>query len=175
MSTNNHSDEPMILILENSVIKVRKALQPTSRKIDIEQWTTAFTVYMSVMTHKFPSRGQELLNYLRFIRHAAQTHRGLVWCVYDHIRPFQNWSLIDQQLWLMICTTSPDILVQQYPHFPPQMDSTIGLPPRAFEEASVEISTAELGVSVSHANIKTYPTHVMANILDLHVPHSIPS
>ena len=124
MSTNNHSDEPMILILENSVIKVRKALQPTSRKIDIEQWTTAFTVYMSVMTHKFPGRGQELLNYLSLIRHAAQTHRGLGWCVYDHkfrckaaLNPSQNWSLIDQQLWLMIFTTSPDILVQQYPHF----------------------------------------------------------
>ena len=124
MSTNNHSDEPMILTLENSVIKVRKASQPTSRKTDIEQWTTAFTVYMSVMTHKFPGRGQELLNYLSLIRHAAQTHRGLGWCVYDHkfrckaaLNPSQNWSLIDQQLWLMIFTTSPDILVQQYPHF----------------------------------------------------------
>jgi hypothetical protein len=55
------------------------------------------------------------------------------------------------------------------------MDPTIGLPPGAFEEASVEISTGELGVSVSHANTNTYATHVMANILDLHVPHSIPS
>jgi hypothetical protein len=55
------------------------------------------------------------------------------------------------------------------------MDPTIGLPPGAFEEASVEISTGELGVSVNHANINTYATHVMANILDLRVPHSIPS
>jgi hypothetical protein len=57
----------------------------------------------------------------------------------------------------------------------PQMDPTIGLPPGAFEEASVEISIGELDVSVSHANINTYATHVMANILDLHVPHSITS
>jgi hypothetical protein len=55
------------------------------------------------------------------------------------------------------------------------MDSTIGLPPGAFEEASVEISTGKLGVSVSLANTNTYATRVMANILDLHVPHSIPS
>ena len=58
MSTNNHSDEHMILTLENSVIKVKKASQPTSRITDIEQWTTAFTVYMSVMTHKFPGRAK---------------------------------------------------------------------------------------------------------------------
>ena len=79
MSTNNHSDEPMILTLENSVIKVKKASQPTSRITDIEQWTTAFTVYMSVMSHKFPGRGQELINYLSLVRHAAQTRRGLGW------------------------------------------------------------------------------------------------
>ena len=36
MSTNNHSDEPMILTLENLVIKVKKASQPTSRITDIE-------------------------------------------------------------------------------------------------------------------------------------------
>ena len=112
----------MMLTLENS--KVKKASQPTSRITDIEQWTTAFIVYMSVMTHKFPGRGQELFNYLTLIRHAAQTHRGLGWCIYDHkfrckaaLNPSQNWSLIDQQLWLMIFTSSPDILVQQYPHF----------------------------------------------------------
>ena len=55
------------------------------------------------------------------------------------------------------------------------MYPTIGLPPGAFEEASVEISTGELGVSVSHANTNTSATHVMAHILDLHVPRSSPS
>ena len=124
MSIDNHSEEPMILSLENSVIKAKKATQPTSRITNIEQWTTAFTVYTSVMTHQFPGRSQELLSYMSLIRHAAQTHRGLGWCVYDHkfrckaaLNPGLNWSLIDQQLLLMIFTTSPDILVQQYPNF----------------------------------------------------------
>ncbi len=79
---------------------------------------------MSVITHQFPGRAQELLNYMSLIRHAAQTHRGLGWCIYDHkfrckaaLNPSLNWSLIDQQLWLMIFTTSPDILIQQYPFF----------------------------------------------------------
>ena len=93
MSTENHSEEPVILTFENSVIKAKKATQPTSRITDIEQWTTAFTVYMSVMTHQFPGRSQELLNYMSLIRHAAQTHRGLGWCVFKIcllIMPFYN-------------------------------------------------------------------------------------
>ena len=120
MSIDNHSEEPIILTHENSVIKAKKAMQPTSRITNIEQWTTAFTIYTSVMTHQFSDRSQELLSDMSLIRHAAQTHRGLGWCVYDHkfrckaaLNPGLNWSLIDQQLWLMIFTTSPDISVQQ--------------------------------------------------------------
>ena len=109
----NNSEEPTIVTLENLVIKVKKASQPTSKITNIEQWTTAFTTYMSVMTRQFPGRAQELLNCMSLIRHAAQTHRGLGWCIYDHkfrckaaLNPSLDWSLIDQQLWLMICTTS---------------------------------------------------------------------
>ena len=64
--------------------KGQKASQPTSKITNIEQWTTAFTTYMSVMTRQFPGRAQELLNCMSLIRHAAQTHRGLGWCIYDH-------------------------------------------------------------------------------------------
>jgi hypothetical protein len=62
---------------------------------------------------------------MSLIRHAAQTHRGLGWCIYDHkfrckaaVNPSMTWSMIDQQLWLMIFTTSPDMPVQHYPIFP---------------------------------------------------------
>ena len=60
---------------------------------------------MSVFTHKFPQRSQELLQYLNLIRYAARVHRGLGWAVYDYKfrqKPGQNktrvWSEIDQQL-----------------------------------------------------------------------------
>ena len=56
MSTGNQPDEPIILTLENSVIKAKMASQPTARITDIEQCTTAYTLYMSVMTHQFPGR-----------------------------------------------------------------------------------------------------------------------
>jgi hypothetical protein len=124
MSFFNTSEEPIILTLENSVIKAKKASQPSARITEIQQWTTAFTVYMSVMTHQYPGRAQELLQYMSLSRHAAKIHRGLGWCTYDHkfrckaaINPSMIWSMIDQQLWLMIFTTSLDMLVQHYPIF----------------------------------------------------------
>jgi hypothetical protein len=124
MSTNNLSEDAIILTLENSVIKANKASQPTAKITNIEQWTTAFTIYMSIMTHQYPIRAQELLQYMSLIRHAAHTHRGLGWCIYDHkfrskaaLNPSLDWSKIDQQLWLMIFTTTSYMLAQQYPIF----------------------------------------------------------
>ncbi|CAB4017097.1 Hypothetical predicted protein, partial [Paramuricea clavata] len=116
-------DEPVVFTLENSVLKVKKS--PATQKItSIEQLTTAFTSYMSVLTHKFPTRSQDLLQYLSLIRHAAQTHRGLGWCVYDYkfrrkaaLNPLLKWSEIDQQFWLLIFTTSAENLKREYPLF----------------------------------------------------------
>ena len=79
---------------------------------------------MGVLTSKLPGRSQELLQYMSLIRHAAQTHRGLDWCIYDHkfrrkaaLNATLKWSEIDQQLWLCIFTVSPEILRREYPLF----------------------------------------------------------
>ena len=116
--------EPVVLTLENSLIRVMKSNHPTQKITNIEQWTTAFTTYMGVLTSKFPGRSQELLQYMSLIRHAAQTHRGLGWCIYDHkfrrkaaLNATLKWSEIDQQLWLCIFTVSPEILRREYPLF----------------------------------------------------------
>ena len=102
--------------------------------MNIEQWTTAFTVYMGILTSKFPSRSQELLQYMSLIRYASQTHRGLGWCIYDHkfrrkaaLNASLNWSQIDQQLWLCLFTIPPDILRREYPLFTngPQQNTTL--------------------------------------------------
>ena len=69
-------EEPVVLTLENSVVKVKRATNFT----EIEQWTTVLDTYMSVFTHEFPNRAQpaqEFLQYMSIIRHAAQCHRGL--------------------------------------------------------------------------------------------------
>ena len=106
-------DDDLTLTLDNSAIKVTKKRKSSPSQItEIEQWTTAFTTYMSVFTHKYPLRAQEFLQYL--IRYAARVHKGLGWDIYDH--KFRKkasldnslvWSQIDQHLWLTIFTVSP--------------------------------------------------------------------
>ena len=65
-------DEPIILTLENSVIRVNKA--KVASITNIEEWTTAFTAYMSVIITREPSRSAELLECLFLISYAAKYH-----------------------------------------------------------------------------------------------------
>ena len=140
---NATDEQPVMLTLENSVIKVKPANQSTTTVTDIEQWTTAFTTYMSVFTHAFPNRTQELLQYMSIIRHAAHRHKGVGWCIYDvkfrrkaALDQSINWSELDQQLWLIL----------QYTKLPSKrntlfstMDPNI-IPPRGPQGASAGTS-----------------------------------
>lgn len=118
-------DDNLTLTLENSTVKVTKKKNSGQSKItDIEQWTTAFTTYMSVFTHKYPLRAQELLQYLSLIRYAARVHKGMGWAIYDHkfrqkagLAKSLVWSQIDQHLWLTIFTVSASALKEEYPLF----------------------------------------------------------
>jgi len=114
----------MVLTLDNSIVRVSKKAQTTISITEIEEWTTAFTTYMSVFTHKFPQRPQELLQYLSLIRYAARVHKGLGWAIYDYKfrqKAGQNktrvWSEDDQQLWLTIFTVAPSVLKEEYSPF----------------------------------------------------------
>ena len=121
-----HDEEDNVsLSLENSVIKVSKKTKASTSITDIEQWTNAFTTYLSVFTDKFPLRSQELLQYLSLIRYAARVHKGLGWVIYDYKfrqKASKNkslvWSTIDSQLWLTIFTVHPGVLREEYPLFP---------------------------------------------------------
>ena len=73
----------LVLTLENSVVRVSKQSKTATSITEIEQWTTAFTTYMSIFTQKFPRLSQELLQYMSFILYAARVHKGLVWAIYD--------------------------------------------------------------------------------------------
>ena len=55
LSLHNGKDN-VSLSLENSVIKVSKKTKASTSITDIEQWTNAFTTYISVFTDKFPLR-----------------------------------------------------------------------------------------------------------------------
>ncbi|KAK3753047.1 hypothetical protein QZH41_010019 [Actinostola sp. cb2023] len=121
---NVNDDENLTLSLDNSVIKVVKRRATTAAITEIEQWTTAFTVYMSVFTVKYPLRAQELLQYVTLVRYAARVHTGMGWAIYDHkfrqksgLDKSVLWSTIDQHLWLTIFTVAPSVLREEYPLF----------------------------------------------------------
>mgnify|MGYP002803547148 FL=1 len=129
------NEQPVSLTLENSVIKVKTSTKSVTNITDIEQWTTAFTTYMSVFTHVFPNRAQELLQYMSIIRHAAQCHKGVGWCIYDikfrqkaALNRTLNWAEIDQQQWLMIFTVPSATLKEEFPLFKngPQQNASPG-------------------------------------------------
>ena len=114
------------LSLDDSVVKVSRKSKPTATTsiTNIEQWTTAFTSYMSVLIHKFPTRWQELLQFVSLIRYAARAHKGLAWPICDlkfrqkaSVYKSLGWSAIDNQLLLTIFTVLPAVLNEEYPLF----------------------------------------------------------
>ena len=162
-----------MLTLENSIIKVKPSNQSTTTITDIEQWTTAFATYMSVFTHEFPNRAQELLQYMSLIRHAAHCHKGVGWCIYDvkfrrkaALDQSINWSELDQQLWLMISRYTK-------PHSKRNalfstMDPNI-MPPRGPKGASAGTSTGPAHVAEANANIAMSVTAVTGNTREIPV------
>ena len=125
--------------MENCVIKVSKKAHSSTSITDIEQWSTAFSTYMSIFIRKFPLRSQEFLQYMSIIRYAAQSHKGLGWCIYDFkfrqkasLDKSLVWSRINQQLWLMIFTVAPSVLREEYPLFSkvPRVSVSAGAAPR---------------------------------------------
>ena len=126
-------DETLTLSLENSVIRVNKA--KATSITNIEEWTSAFTAYMSVIISKHPNRAAELLEYLSLIRYAAKYLRGLGWCVYDvkfrqkaAAHKSIKWSVIDSQLWLKTFTVAPSLMKEDIGFFqsgPSSMPSTV--------------------------------------------------
>ena len=69
---------------------------------NIEQWTSAFLIYMSVYLEVHNSRAIELVKYMDIVRSAAQQFGGLGWRTYDiqfrlkqAMAPAQSWAVID--------------------------------------------------------------------------------
>ena len=78
-------EDKFVLFLENSVVKVSKKTKAKAPNLitDIEQWTTAFTYYMRVLTQKYPTRSQKLLQRVSVVRYAVRVDKGLGWAIYD--------------------------------------------------------------------------------------------
>ena len=55
----------LMLTLNDSVVQVLKQSKTANSITEIERWRTAFAVYMSIFTQKFPKRFQEPLGYIK--------------------------------------------------------------------------------------------------------------
>ena len=77
------------------------------RKItNIDTWTSAFIVFISIMLEKFPHKAQEMLKYMRDIRLAAKISTG--WVQYDELfrlkmarSQLSSWGQVDHKLWVL--------------------------------------------------------------------------
>ena len=91
---------------------------------NIDSWTSAFLVFISVMLEKHPQKAQELLKYMRDIRLAAgSANNATAWVRYDEQFRLKNskfpdssWGNIDNELWLlsMSCTRLPGKPISQW-------------------------------------------------------------
>ncbi len=75
---------------------------------NINEWTSAFHVYMYVYLQAHPSRALELLKYCENIRFAARAG-GDSWIRYDHefrlrmgAAPTRCWGSVDTELWCLL-------------------------------------------------------------------------
>ena len=59
---------------------VNKKFDPIT---NIETWTSAFMIYMSILSEKWPSKAQEYLKYMQSIRLAVSRSFGNGWIIYD--------------------------------------------------------------------------------------------
>ena len=116
ISTLLKTEREAINDLASGEIKIkneRMVIETTKPRnfIDIEDWTSAFITFMSVMLEKHPSKAQELLKYMTDIRLAAKRTDKLGWGSYDEqyrLRkqrdPHSSWAIISHEYWLLYVT-----------------------------------------------------------------------
>ena len=119
------NDESLFLAVNNdSTLKVEKRANNKKKISNIEEWTTAFNLFMKIFVDKFPSKASELISYMGLIRYAAFYHQSLGWYLYDQKFRHKvsndkslNWGAVDIQLWMMIFTVNQEKLMAEQPLF----------------------------------------------------------
>lgn len=88
---------------------VPKHERKSKTTLSIDQWTSAFHVYMSVYLKQHPDDLQGMLAYLELVRGAAKDTPGNAWAQYDQqfrsrkeADPMRPWGMIESQLWLQL-------------------------------------------------------------------------
>jgi hypothetical protein len=80
---------------------------------NIEQWTSAFIIFISIYFSAHENRVQELLKYMSDFRLGSQQSSSLGWKPYDEqyrlrkaCNPMSSWGIVDVELWLLYISSS---------------------------------------------------------------------
>ena len=98
-------DKHFTLVNGELVVKGKTRI---TKIVDIDMWTDAFTVFISIYTSVHSADIAGLLKYMHTVRLGAKRTGGLAWRNYDEqfrLKKAQNqvmpWGQIDQELWLL--------------------------------------------------------------------------
>ena len=92
-----------------------KNVKKKKNDLTIDQWSSAFSTFMSVYLLRHNDELQDMLAYFELIRGAARDHpNSLAWRNYDELfrtkkasDPTRPWGMVDNQLWLaLFCKSS---------------------------------------------------------------------
>ncbi|XP_021376514.1 uncharacterized protein LOC110465183 [Mizuhopecten yessoensis] len=100
-------DEAKLFSLVNGELVVKGKIK-NPKIVDIDMWTDAFTVFISIYTSAHPADIAGLLKYMHTVRLGAKRAGGVAWRNYDEqfrLKKAQDhsipWGQIDQELWLL--------------------------------------------------------------------------
>lgn len=106
LAPQGQKQQEQISVVNGQVVVQQKAV--SIRITNIEQWSDAFIVFVSVYTTVHAQKIQGLLKYFHNIRLGAKRCLGLGWKSYDEQfrlkiaqNPQMDWGIIDQELWLL--------------------------------------------------------------------------
>ena len=105
---DSYNDEVSMSFVQIGGQVCLKPIQPKVQPIfDVDSWTSAFFVFMSIYLERYPDRSIELIKYVDLIRKLATRFGGQGWMNYDREfrlmqarSPARSWASYDPDLFL---------------------------------------------------------------------------
>ena len=106
----NHKESSVSIQIEQSSLSFTTPTSKSTNALSIEQWTTAFHIFMAIYIEKNPQEAPHLLKYVSVIREIAATNGDAAWRHYDetfrklrqsHTLP---WQRTISELMVSACT-----------------------------------------------------------------------
>jgi hypothetical protein len=150
--TPNQSDEFAVSVSQNA-LQV-KQINKNKGIFSIDQWSQAFSIFMSVYLEKFPNQVQQLLKYSFTIREMAKTFQGYAWRSYDEnfrlcrATSLWPWDKINQELYMRSVSSSFAATLPQPQFARPPIEGTIAFGPFASHFAA-RVSHRKAGAATS--------------------------